>query len=64
MNPRARSDVPRATAAERLIAELATLDAGFEKSGGNTETRAAYERERAELKTRIAHALAEERTSA
>lgn len=46
---------------ERLIAELATLDASFERyptSGG--EARQVYEQERAQLKDRIARALAAE----
>ena len=43
---------------QRLLAELATLDARFES--GNMTDRAAYDRERARLKSLIAHALAEE----
>ena len=48
-----------ASTSQRLIAELATLDARFEASGAGAD-RAAYERERARLKTLIGHTLAEE----
>jgi hypothetical protein len=44
-----------ASTADQLIAQLATLDTRFEHAGGD---RAAYEAERAALKTRIQHALA------
>jgi hypothetical protein len=48
---------------DRLIAELATLDAAFERSPPSAgETRLAYEQERAQLKERIARALATEKT--
>ena len=48
---------------EGLIAQLATLDARFERERNPTaETRATYERARSELKARIAAALAEEGT--
>jgi hypothetical protein len=47
---------------ERLIAELATLDARFEREGSpDAEARASYQRHRAELKARIASALAAEK---
>lgn len=50
---------------ERLIAELATLDARFEREASpGAETRASYERDRAALKARIAAALAEENSPA
>ena len=46
---------------DRLIAELATLDARFErKPDAATDARIAYERSRAALKARIAAVLAEE----
>lgn len=46
---------------EPLIAELATLDARFEREPTPAaETRIAYDRKRADLKARIAAALAEE----
>jgi hypothetical protein len=48
-----------ASTSQRLIAELATLDANFEAAGAAAD-RGAYERERARLKSLIAHALAEE----
>jgi hypothetical protein len=46
---------------ERLVAELATLDARFEREPENSDGRARYERDRAALKDRIARALAEEK---
>jgi hypothetical protein len=46
--------------AERLIGELAMLDARFEKERANDDARATYERERAALKDRVARALAAE----
>jgi hypothetical protein len=56
--------VPPAAHAERLIAELATLDARFEREQSpSPETRARYERDRATLKARIAAALAEENSA-
>ena len=70
---RRRSTTGRASAAplpavpsvELLIAELATLDARFERQRDpSAETRAAYERDRASLKARIAGALAAENTPA
>ena len=70
---RRRSPTGRASAApspgvpnvELLIAELATLDARFERQRNpSAETRAAYERDRASLKARIAGALAAENTPA
>ena len=63
--PRAEGREPRAEGREavstsaRLIAELATLDERFERTGSDVD-RGAYERERARLKGMIAHALAEE----
>jgi hypothetical protein len=51
---------PAPTEAERLIAELATLDARFEKDPAKEQRRAEYERARGDLKTRIARALAAE----
>ena len=45
-----------ASETDRLIAELASLDAVFER-GGYEKSRETYERERAELKARIARAL-------
>jgi hypothetical protein len=56
--PRAESRAPVSTS-QRLLAELATLDARFEESGSDAD-RPAYERERARLKSLIAHTLAEE----
>jgi hypothetical protein len=54
-------DAAAATTAERLIAQLATVDARFERERNPAaETRAEYERTRAELKARIAAALAQE----
>jgi hypothetical protein len=55
--------VQRADAAqvEGLVAQLATLDARFEReTNPSPEARAAYVRERADLKARLAAALAEE----
>lgn len=50
---------------ERLIAELAALDASFERQpSANGEARSDYERERARLKERIAAALDTEATRA
>ena len=52
---------PEAMHVERMIAELATLDARFERAANpSVEARASYERERAALKARIAAALAAE----
>jgi len=49
---------------EDLIAELATLDARFERNpSADASARAEYERDRADLKARIASALAEEQTA-
>ena len=46
---------------DRLIADLATLDARFEREQTpSADMRGAYERDRADLKSRIAAALAEE----
>jgi hypothetical protein len=51
--------------ADPLIAELATLDARFERGGApDVDARGAYDRERAELKARIERALAEEKQPA
>lgn len=65
------SDVPSPPPASRvpaavdlLIAELATLDARFEMAPANDADRAAYERQRAELKGRITRALAAENPAA
>lgn len=56
---------PRVPSVELLIAELATLDARFERQRNpSADTRAAYERDRASLKARIAGALAAENTPA
>ena len=53
------------SAVEPLIAELATLDARFERNSAVDQSlRDAYARERAELKDRIARALAAENRSA
>jgi hypothetical protein len=61
--PDASTAAPAAVHVERLIAELATLDARFEREPNPTaETRASYERDRAGLKARIADALAEDKT--
>jgi hypothetical protein len=50
---------------DRLIAELASLDARFERDAAPTAiARATYERERVALKERIARALAAENTPA
>jgi hypothetical protein len=58
--------VHRASArSDALIAELATLDARFERGGPpDADARAVYERERADLKARIERALAEEKQPA
>lgn len=54
-----------ATETDRLVAELASLDARFEREPGDTEEmRVAYEHQRAELKGRIARALAGEQKPA
>jgi len=46
-----------------LIAQLATLDARFERAGSpSADQREQYERERTALKQRIEHALAAENT--
>jgi hypothetical protein len=51
------------TQSDELIAELAALDARFERNAGaGADLRAQYERDRAELKSRIERALAEENT--
>lgn len=50
----------RTSDVERLVAELATLDARHERSQHTAESLAAYERDRAELKARLAAALAAE----
>lgn len=52
------------SAVDLLIAELATLDAKFETTPANDANRAAYEQQRAELKARIARALAAENPAA
>jgi hypothetical protein len=49
---------------DRLVAELASLDARFEREPPSGDARARYERERAELKDRVAHALAGANTPA
>lgn len=62
--PSAEGRGPRAES-EVLIAELATLDARFERDATKSaETRAAYERERGALKDGIARALAAENAPA
>ena len=63
--PRAESRGPRAasgepTDASRLIAEIAALDARQERSGKTADDEASYARARAELKARLADALAAE----
>ena len=56
----AHSDTPQSQV-DRLIADLATLDARFEREQApSAEMRGAYERDRADLKSRIAAALADE----
>lgn len=45
---------------ERLVAEIAALDARHERERQTPESRGAYERERADLKSRVAAALAAE----
>jgi len=66
---RGRRSVPAVARirSDDLIAELATLDAHFERTtaadNADTNTRVAYERDRADLKVRIERALAEEQTS-
>lgn len=61
---RARGVVYSGTAqshVDRLIADLATLDARFEREPSpSAEMRGSYERDRADLKSRIAAALADE----
>lgn len=52
------------SAVDRHVAELAALDAEFERAGSRAESRAQYEANRAELKARIARALAEEQVTA
>jgi hypothetical protein len=50
---------------DRLIAELATLDARFERNpSASADVRPSYERERADLKARIERALADEKQPA
>lgn len=56
---------PAAANVERLVAELATLDARFEREANPTaDARASYERDRAQLKARISAALAAANTPA
>ena len=56
---------PAAVTSETLIAELATLDARFERTPNpDAELRGRYDRERAELKARIERALADENSRA
>ncbi|HEY2853164.1 MAG TPA: hypothetical protein VGJ18_09980 [Gemmatimonadaceae bacterium] len=51
-----------APATDALLQAIAALDTHFEQSGnGNADVRARYDAERAELKARLAAALAEER---
>lgn len=52
--------IPAMSPAERLVAELAALDARFERSGGDAADRREYERARADLKSRVSAALADE----
>jgi hypothetical protein len=62
---RATAAAPAAATVERLVAELATLDARFEREGNPTaEARASYARDRAALKERISAALAADNTPA
>lgn len=62
---RAAAAAPAAVPVEPLLAELATLDARFERQHNPTaEARASYERTRAELKARVAAALAGEKPPA
>jgi hypothetical protein len=50
-----------APATDALLQAIAALDTNFEQSGnGNADVRARYDAERAELKARLAAALAEE----
>lgn len=57
------SDVKLQTSnVERLVAELATMDARFERTEKTEAARAAYHAKRAELKGRIERALAAEKT--
>jgi hypothetical protein len=61
MRRRGAAVVSRAAVSDALIAELAALDARFERSGdASTESRAVYERDRSDLRARIERALAEE----
>lgn len=56
---------PAPSTQEHLIAELAALDARFEREKPTSpDARAAYERDRAQLKDRVARALAEEKKPA
>jgi hypothetical protein len=60
---RAAPAVRPASESERLIAELAALDASFERAPSGGEKRGAYEQQRVRLKERIAAALAAENTA-
>jgi hypothetical protein len=56
-----RAPIRVATDRDRLVAELASLDARFEREPADTEEmRVAYEHQRAQLKDRIARTLAGE----
>lgn len=62
---RRASPAARTPPSEDLIAELAALDARFERTPSpSVEARGEYERERAALKARIEHTLAEENQQA
>lgn len=65
---RPRAVVARRRASEELVGALAALDARFEREGGSTgsttDARSAYERERADLRSRIERALADENSAA
>ncbi|HEU4996601.1 MAG TPA: hypothetical protein VFT29_17415 [Gemmatimonadaceae bacterium] len=54
----------RPSAVESLVAELAALDARFERESDTNAARATYERERAALRERLEQALAAERMTA
>ena len=62
--PQTFAPVAPASKVGALVAELAAMDARFERQPADGDARAAYERERAQLKDGIARALAEEQRPA
>lgn len=64
-SPRTLHPTPAPRTLDLLVAELATLDARFERTqNASADVRASYERERADLKDRIARELAAGKQSA